>query len=115
MSSVLVLNYLPDLQESEDPATLNLESSRRMEQLFHIFRLSTDGKVDYVGSAQTLESSRELVILKALELTERFAIYNVLTHEIIYLHASDVVDETSPSTRSSPIAISPKTRTKPPK
>ena len=97
------------------PSTLSLESSRQMEQLFHIFRLDPGGKVDYVGSAQTLESSRELVLLKAFELTERFAIYNVLTHEITYLHASEVVDETSSSTRSSSSAMSPKTRTKPPK
>jgi hypothetical protein len=86
-----------------------------MEQLFHIFRLTPDGKVEYVGSTQTSESARELVVAKALEPTERFAIYNVLTHEITYLHAKEVVDESSPPTRASPSAISPEIRTKRPK
>ena len=86
-----------------------------MEQLFHIFRLTPDGKVEYVGSTQTSESARELVVAKALEPAERFAIYNVLTHEITYLHAKEVVDESSPPTRASPSAISPEIRTKRPK
>jgi len=86
-----------------------------MEQLFHIFRLDPDGKVDYVGSAQTPESARELVVLKAFERTERFAIYDVLTHEITYLHANEVIDETSQPTRTSSSVQSREPRTKRPK
>ena len=86
-----------------------------MEQLFHIFRLTPDGKVEYVGSTQTSESARELVVAKALEPTERFAIYNVLTHEITYLQAKEVVGESSRPTQASPSAISPAIRTKRPK
>jgi hypothetical protein len=69
-----------------------------MEQLFHIFRHQPDDRLEFVGSTQTLESSRQLVRSKASELTERFAIYNVLTHEITYLRADASSAETRPLT-----------------
>ena len=63
--------------------------------MFCIFRLSSGGGLAYVGSTQTAESSRWLVISNAFDLTEPFAIYNALTHEITYLHAEEAVDEPS--------------------
>jgi hypothetical protein len=59
--------------------------------LFHIFRRNLNGRLDFVGSAQTLESSLKLVKSKAVEPTERFVIYNLLAHEIIYLRADEAV------------------------
>ena len=66
-----------------------------MEQLFHIFRDRPNGKLEFVGSAQTLESSLKLIGSKASGPTERFTIFNLLAHEIIYLRADEAVDETN--------------------
>jgi hypothetical protein len=66
-----------------------------MEQSFHVFRQYLNGRLEFVGSTQTLESSRQLVRSKASGPAERFAIYNLLAHEIIYLRADEVFDETS--------------------
>jgi hypothetical protein len=71
-----------------------------MEQLFHIFRQYLNGRLEFVGSAQTLESSLKLVRSKAVEPTERFAIYNLVAHEIYYLRADETVDEASPPQRT---------------
>ena len=62
-----------------------------MDPLFHVFRRNVDGTIQFVGSAQSLESSRQLVKLKASESMQQFVIYSVLTHEINYL-AEDVVE-----------------------
>ena len=67
-----------------------------MEQLFHVFRQYVNGRLEFVGGAQTLESSRQLVRSQASGPTERFAIYNLLAHEITFLRADEVIDETSP-------------------
>jgi len=66
-----------------------------MEQLFHIFRRNPNGRLEFVGSVQTLESSRKLIRSKADEPTERFVIYNLSAHEIIYLRADEAVDQTT--------------------
>jgi hypothetical protein len=66
-----------------------------MEQLFHIFRDRPNGKLEFVGNAQSLESSLQLVRSKASGPTERFAIFNLLAHEITYLRADEAVDETN--------------------
>jgi hypothetical protein len=66
-----------------------------MEQLFHIFRDRPNGKLELVGSAQTLESSLKLVRSKASGPTERFTIFNLMAHEITYLRADEAVDETN--------------------
>jgi hypothetical protein len=66
-----------------------------LEQLFHFFRRNPNGRLEFVGSAQILESSLKLVRSKAVEPTERFAIYNLMAHEIIYLRADEPVDETT--------------------
>jgi hypothetical protein len=86
--------------ETKHPSPLSLEDSRRMEQLFHVFRQYLNGRLEFVGSTQTLESSRQLVRSKASGPTERFAIYNLLAHEIIYLRADEAVDETTPPNRT---------------
>jgi hypothetical protein len=72
-----------------------------VEQLFHVFRQYLNGRLEFVGSTQTLESSRQLVRSKASAPTERFAIYNLLAHEIIYLRADEAIDETSPQRTAS--------------
>ena len=41
---------------------------------FHVFRQYLNGRLEFVGSTLTLESSRQLVRSKALGPTERFAI-----------------------------------------
>jgi len=66
-----------------------------MEQSFHVFRQYLNGRLEFVGSVQTLESSRQLVRSKASGSTERFAIYNLLAHEIIFLRAEEAVDQTT--------------------
>jgi hypothetical protein len=58
-----------------------------MERVFDIFRHNPDGRLVFVGSAQTLQSSHQLVRSTASAPTERFAIYNVFTREITYLSA----------------------------
>jgi hypothetical protein len=63
-----------------------------MEPFFHVFRHNADDAFQFVGSAQSLESSRELVRLQASEPKKQFVIYDVLTHEITYLRAEDVVE-----------------------
>jgi len=72
-----------------------VEGSLQMEQLFHVFRQYLSGRLEFVGSTQTIESSRQLVRSKASGPAERFAIYNLLVHEIIYLRADEAIDETS--------------------
>jgi hypothetical protein len=62
-----------------------------MDPLFHVFRRNVDGTIQFVGSAQSLELSRQLVKLKASESMQQFVIYSVLKHEINYL-AEDVVE-----------------------
>ena len=64
---------------------------------FHVFRRRQNGRLEFVGSAQTLESSRRLVKSNASGPTERFAIYNLLKHEIIFLCADEAVDDTGPT------------------
>jgi hypothetical protein len=86
--------------EIKDPPTVNLANFQQMEQLFHIFRRNPNGRLEFVGSTQTLESSMKLVRSKAVEPTERFVIYNLLAHEIIYLRADEAVDETTPPNRT---------------
>ena len=86
-----------------------------MEPLLYVFRIKSGGKAEYVGSTQTPESARELVISKASEPTERFAIYNVLTHEITYLSANELIDQNSSLPRTSSSAVSPESRAKRPK
>jgi len=76
------------------------ESSVQMEQSFHVFRQYLNGRLEFVGSTQTIESSRQLVRSKGSGPTERFAIYNLLAHEITYLRADEAVDETSPPNRT---------------
>jgi hypothetical protein len=71
-----------------------------MEQLYHVFRQCLNGRLEVVGSAQTLESSLKLVRSKASGATERFAIYNLLAHEITYLRADEAAEETSTSNRT---------------
>jgi hypothetical protein len=71
-----------------------------MEQLFHIFRDNPNGRLEFIGSTQTLEASLELVKLTASKPTERFTIYNLRAHEITLLRADEVVDETSSSSRN---------------
>jgi len=71
-----------------------------MEQLFHIFRDRPNGKLEFVGSAQTLESSLKLVRSKASGPAERFTIFNLMAHEITRLRADEVVDQTSPPNRT---------------
>jgi hypothetical protein len=61
-----------------------------MGPLFHIFRHKANRTLEFVGSTQTLEASRQLVKSKAAEPSERFAIYSVLTGEITYLNADEV-------------------------
>ena len=65
-----------------------------MEQLFHIFRDRPNGKLEFVGSTQTLESARQLVRSKASGPAERFAIFNLSVHEITYLRGDEAVEET---------------------
>jgi len=77
-----------------------VESTVQMEQLFHVFRHNPNGRLEFVGSTQTLESSWKLVRSKASGPTERFAIYNLLAHEITYLRADEAIDETSPPNRT---------------
>jgi hypothetical protein len=86
--------------EIKDPPTVKVASCLQMEQLFHIFRRNPNGRLEFVGSAQTLESSRKLVRSTTVEPTERFVIYNLLAHEIIYLRADEAVDETTPPNRT---------------
>ena len=45
-----------------------------MEQSFHVFRQYLNGRLEFVGSTQTIESSRQLVRSKGSGPTERFAI-----------------------------------------
>jgi hypothetical protein len=68
-----------------------------VQLLFHIFRHDRDGRLEFVGSTQTLQASRQLIRWKASEPTERFAIYNASTHEITHLHAAEAVDATDPT------------------
>jgi len=63
-----------------------------MEQLFHVFRDRPNGKLEFVGSTQTLDSARTQVRSKASGPTERFAIFNLLAHEITYLRADEAVN-----------------------
>jgi hypothetical protein len=65
-----------------------------MEQLFHVFRVNPNGRLEFVGSTQSLESSRQLVRSKASGPAERFAIYNLLAHQITYVSADEAVDAT---------------------
>ena len=71
-----------------------------MEQSFHVFRQYLNGRLEFIGSPQTLESSRQLVRSKASGPAERFAIYNLVAHEIYYLRADEGVDETTPPNRT---------------
>jgi len=72
-----------------------VESPRPVEQLFHIFRDRPNGKLEFVGSAQTLESSLKLVRSRASGPTERFTIFNLSAHEITYLRADEAIDESN--------------------
>jgi hypothetical protein len=53
-----------------------------METLLQIFRDSLNGKLEFVGSGQTLESSLKLVRSTATGPAERFVIFNLSAHEI---------------------------------
>ena len=77
-----------------------MEGSIQMEQSFHVFRQYVNGRLEFVGSTPTLESSRQLVRSKASGPTERFAIYNLLAHEITYLRADETAEETNTSNRT---------------
>lgn len=64
-----------------------IKPTNESELLFHVFRHDREGRLEFVGSTQTLDSSRHIVRSKTFEPMEEFVIYNVLTHELVYLRA----------------------------
>ena len=56
---------------------------------FVVFR-DKDPRLDWIGSADSIQAVRELVKSKAVGAREKFIIYSRVTHTTIYLRADDL-------------------------